>query len=86
VRTSPELDSYERRILSRVGVGVIASLIGCALLGWGIFPVSFHGQTFADILKVVRPIDQSSGTSRMVLPRPSIAEFIKIEKGVLTCT
>jgi hypothetical protein len=53
LRLSPELDAYERRILSRIGVGVIASLIGCALLGWGLFPISFQGgQTFADILKV----------------------------------
>jgi hypothetical protein len=53
LRLSPELDAYERRILSRIGVGVIASLIGCALLGWGLFPISFQGgQTFAEILDV----------------------------------
>jgi hypothetical protein len=42
VSLSGELDSYERRILSRVGVGVIASLIGCGLLGWGLYPFLFR--------------------------------------------
>jgi len=57
VSLSGELDSYERRILSRVGVGVIASLIGCGLLGWGLISFSIQGQTFANIL------DACSGTS-----------------------
>jgi hypothetical protein len=50
VSLSKELDSYERRILSRIGVGVIASLIGCGLLGWGFISFSIHDQTFADVL------------------------------------
>jgi hypothetical protein len=57
VSLSGELDSYERRILSRVGVGVIASLIGCGLLGWGLISFSIQRQTFANIL------DACSGTS-----------------------
>jgi hypothetical protein len=50
VGLSAELDSYKRRILSRVGVGIIASLIGCGLLAWGLIPISAHGQSFADVL------------------------------------
>ncbi len=50
VSLAHELDSYERRILSRVGVGMIASLIGSGLLGWGLLPFSLQGQTFGDVL------------------------------------
>jgi hypothetical protein len=48
VSLSGELDAYGRRILSRIGIGVVASLIGCALLGWGFFPISIQNQTFTD--------------------------------------
>jgi hypothetical protein len=37
VALSAELEAYGRRIFSRIAVGVGASLIGCALLGWGLF-------------------------------------------------
>jgi hypothetical protein len=50
VGLSGELESYIRRILSRIGVGVAASLIGCALLGWGLIPISVQNQTFAEAL------------------------------------
>jgi len=46
VRLSNELDAYRRKILSRMGVGIAASLIGSAFLGWGVLPVSIQGQTF----------------------------------------
>jgi hypothetical protein len=48
VSLSGELDAYGRRILSRIGVGVVASLIGSASLAW--LPVSVQNQTFADAL------------------------------------
>lgn len=48
VSLSGELDAYGRRVLSRIGVGVIASLIGSASLAW--LPVSVQNQTFADAL------------------------------------
>jgi hypothetical protein len=48
VSLSDELDAYDRRVISRIGVGVIASLTGSGLLAW--LPVSVHNQTFADAL------------------------------------
>jgi hypothetical protein len=48
VSLSSELDAYGRRILIRIGIGVVASLIGGAFLGW--FPISIQNQTFADAL------------------------------------
>jgi len=50
VGVSGELDAYARRIFIRIAVGVIASLIGCGLLGWGFVSFSIHDQTFADVL------------------------------------
>jgi hypothetical protein len=44
------LETYGRKVLSRIGVGVMASLIGCSLLTWGVFPIAIQNQTFADIL------------------------------------
>lgn len=48
VSLSGELDAYGRRVLSRIGVGIVASLIGSASLAW--LPVSVQNQTFADAL------------------------------------
>jgi hypothetical protein len=50
VALSAELESYRRRIFGRIAVGVIASPIGCALLAWGVLPISLQNQTFADCL------------------------------------
>ena len=48
VSLAGELDAYGRRVLSRIGTGVVASLIGSAMLGW--LPLSVQNQTFADAL------------------------------------
>lgn len=65
VSLSGELDAYGRRVLSRIGVGVVASLIGCALLGWGLFPIAIQNQTFADALSActTAPCSTSPATS-----------------------
>lgn len=49
---SGELDAYGKRVLTRIGVGVAASLIGCGFLGWGVLPISIQNQTFAGALDV----------------------------------
>ena len=48
VSLAGELDAYGRRISSRVGTGLVASLIGCASLAW--IPLSIQKQTFADAI------------------------------------
>ncbi|HZT33472.1 MAG TPA: hypothetical protein VFA33_26530 [Bryobacteraceae bacterium] len=48
VSLSNELDAYDRRVVSRIGIGVIASLIGSGLLAW--LPVSVQNHTLADAL------------------------------------
>ena len=57
-----ELNAYRRRVLARVGVGLIASLIGCGLLGWGIVPLSIQNQTFSDALNAFS-MPSSNGTT-----------------------
>jgi len=50
VRPSGELDAYIRVVLIRTATGIAASLIGCALLGWGLLSISIKNQSFADVL------------------------------------
>jgi hypothetical protein len=50
VTLSGDLDSYGRRILGRIGAGMVGSLVGCGFLVWGLISFSPLGQTFADIL------------------------------------
>jgi len=68
VALSGELESYGRRILSRVGIGIIASLIGCAFLGWGLLPIAIQGQTFAEVLNAC--------SAHQTAPCPSLATLI----------
>ena len=62
ISLSAELDAYGRRIWSRVATGTVASLVGCALLGWGVLPVSLQGQTFPDVMTACTAQDASSCT------------------------
>ena len=50
VSLSGELSAYGRRIRSRIAAGTIGSLIGVALLGWGVLPLAIKDQSFADAL------------------------------------
>jgi hypothetical protein len=78
VALSAEFGAYRRRILSRVAVGVVASLIGCALLGWGLFPIAIQNQTFADCLSAcLAHHPHSAGIKRLiVLGVPLILEGV----------
>jgi hypothetical protein len=68
VALSAELEAYGRRILSRIGVGVGASLIGCALFGWSL-PISIQNQTFADSLSAcsASPAVSCAGIKTLIL-------------------
>jgi hypothetical protein len=75
VSLSGELDAYARRILSRVGLGVIASLIGCGLLGWGLISFSIHGHTFTDVLNACSAAPCAGPHSLVVLAVPTLFGF-----------
>jgi hypothetical protein len=46
-----ELSSYLRkRVLIRIAVGVGASIIGSALLSWGVVSIAFHGTSYAEVV------------------------------------
>lgn len=63
------LEAYGRRVLSRIAIGVVASLVGCALLAWGLFPVSIQNQTFTDALNActVSPAPPGAGIKTLVV-------------------
>jgi hypothetical protein len=63
VSLSGELEAYGRRILSRICSGLIASVIGSALLGWGILSISINNQSYADALNECSRGSASSCTS-----------------------
>jgi len=67
VSFSGDLQSYRRRVLSRVGVGVVASLVGCAFLGWGLLPIAIQNETFADIVNACTATPLTSCTGRKAL-------------------
>jgi hypothetical protein len=50
VSSSGELESYVARILGRVSVGVVASIIGSGLLGWGVVSIKIGTETFNDAI------------------------------------
>lgn len=53
---SGELSAYGRRIRSRIVAGATGSVIGCALLAWGVLPIAIKEQTFAKALETcVKP-------------------------------
>jgi hypothetical protein len=49
VTLSGELNAYGRRILIRIATGVAASIVGYALLGWGILHISIENKSFSEI-------------------------------------
>ena len=69
VSLSGELDAYGRRVLTRIATGVSASLIGCALLAWGLLPISIQNQTFADALSACTgsPANSCTGLKTLIL-------------------
>jgi hypothetical protein len=75
VSLSAELDAYGRRILTRIGIGVVASLIGSAFLGW--FPVAVQNQTFADALNAcaISPATRTVIKTLLLLAVPMLLAF-----------
>jgi hypothetical protein len=48
VSLSGKLDAYVRGVLSRIGTGLIATVIGCTSLAW--IPVSIQAQSFGEVI------------------------------------
>jgi hypothetical protein len=84
VALSGELESFLRRILSRIGVGVAASLIGCAFLGWGLIPISVQNQTFAEALTTCSTSLASSCTELKILIVLGVAMVFGFSERALT--
>jgi hypothetical protein len=84
VSLSAELDAYGRRIWSRVATGTVASLVGCALFGWGVLPISLQGQTFSDVVTACTAQDASSCTITKALILLAIAILFGFSERTLT--
>jgi hypothetical protein len=67
VTLSSELEAYGRRILSRIAVGVGASLIGAALFAWGLFPISIQNRSYADAINACFASPATSYTKTLIL-------------------
>lgn len=84
VSLSNELDAYGRRISSRVATGTVASLVGTALLGWGVLPIAIQGQTFADVMSACAAQDTSSCTITKALILLAIPILFGFSERTLT--
>lgn len=68
VSLSGQLDSFERRILSRVAVGIVGSLVSSGFLAWGFISISIHNQTFGDVINsCCQPNNSSCGALRTLI-------------------
>jgi hypothetical protein len=84
ISLSAELQAYGRRIWSRVATGTVASLVGCALLGWGVLPISLQGQTFSDVMAACTAQDASSCTITKTLIFLAVAILLGFSERTLT--
>jgi len=84
VSLSGELNAYGRRVLSRTVVGAIGSLIGCALLGWGLFPVAIQNQTFMDALNACTASSTMPGRGIKILIVLGVAMLLGVSERTLT--
>jgi hypothetical protein len=80
---SGELDAYGRRVYMRIGVGIVASLVGCGLMAWGVLPISMQGQTFTDALNACLSSASSPGTSIRVLIVLAVAMLLGFSERAL---
>ena len=79
---SGELDAYNRRVFTRIGVGVVGSLIGCGLMAWGVLPISMEGKTFTDLLNAC--LSRSEGSSVQILIVLAVAMLLGFSERTLT--
>jgi hypothetical protein len=84
VSLSSELDAYGRRILSRVVTGTVASLVGSALLAWGVLPIAIQGQTFADVMSACTAHDTSLCTITKALILLAVPVLFGFSERTLT--
>lgn len=84
VSLSNELNAYGRRILSRIVVGAVGSLIGCALLGWGLVPIAIQNQTFTDALNACTAYPAAPGSGVKALIVLGVAMLLGVSERTLT--
>jgi hypothetical protein len=78
VTMSGELEAYERKIWSRVSIGVVASLIGSALLGWGVLSLSIQSQSFADVISACSTTNSCSTPTGLLCTSSKILILLSV--------
>jgi hypothetical protein len=84
VSDAGERDIYGRRIWSRIAVGATGSLIGCALLAWGLLPIAVQKQTFTDALDACTAYPVPTGTAIKTLIVIGMAMLLGWSERTLT--
>jgi hypothetical protein len=79
-----ELDAYGRLVFTRIAVGIVASLIGCGLMAWGVLPISMQNQTFTDALNACVSSAPASGPSIRILIVLAVAMLLGFSERALT--
>jgi hypothetical protein len=79
-----ELDAYGRRVFTRIAVGIVASLIGCGMMAWGVLPISMQSQTFTDALNACVSSAPTSGTAIRILIVLAVAMLLGFSERALT--
>jgi hypothetical protein len=70
--------------LSRVGIGIVATLIGCAFLGWGLLPISIENQTFMEAVNACATSPAISCTGIKILMLLGVPMLLGFNERTLT--
>jgi hypothetical protein len=84
VSSSAVSASLERTVLIRVGTGLIASVVGSALLAWGVLPIEMNKVGFADVVTACSSSGGGQCTSIYTLILLAVPVMFGFSERVLT--
>jgi len=84
IAPSGEFEDYQRRIFGRLGIAIATSLIGGALLAWGLVPVSIRGESFSDLLTACTTVPISSCSDMTILVLLGVSMLLGFSERALS--
>jgi hypothetical protein len=78
-----ELEASLRRVPTRIGTGIAASIIGSGLLCWGFAPIAFQSKTYFDLLLVCATPGQGC-SAPSILGLTAVSALLGFSERVLT--
>lgn len=78
-----ELEASLRRVPTRIGTGIAASIIGSGLLCWGFAPIAFQSRTYFDLLLSCATPGQSC-SAPIILGLTAVSALLGFSERVLT--